>query len=118
MKCPKCGTEYGAGGCPACGWGSAPRLVLKGAGGEISTSVDLDFGKALGARVVGPDAKYMDDVQFTLRSKDEKWYAKPYPRTRNPLYVNGEPAEGEFELADGDRLSLKGKAGFMDVTVA
>lgn len=120
MKCERCGTEYpdSENGCPACGFGAASRLRLRGEAGEISTAVDLDFGKVLGARVVGTDSRYMDDVQFMLRFRDDKWYVKPYPRVRNPLYVNGSQAFGETELSDGDRLSLKGKAGFIDINYA
>ena len=118
MKCDRCGTEYPdtENGCPACGYGSAAKLLLRGSAGEISTAIDLDFGKVLGSKVVGDDSKYMDDIQFMLRFKDDKWYVKPYPRVKNPLYVNGSPLAGETELSDGDRLSLKDKAGFIDVT--
>lgn len=118
MKCSRCGTEYPdtENGCPACGFGSSPKLKLIGSAGEISTAVDLDFGKILGCRVIGDDCRYMDDVQFMLRFRDDKWYVKPYPRTRNPLYVNDTQISSETELSDGDRLSLKGKAGFIDVS--
>lgn len=118
MKCEKCGTEYpdSERGCPACGYGALPKLTLAGVYGSISTAIGIDFGKALGSKVVGTDSRYMDDVQFTLKTRDEKWFVKPYPRTRNPLYVNGSPVSAETELADGDKLSLKGKACFIDVT--
>jgi len=120
MKCFRCGTEYPdtGNGCPACGFGSSPKIRLKGSSGEISTAIDIDFGKALGSRVIGEDVKYMDDVQFTLRIRDDKWYVKPYPRVKNPLYINDVEVSAETELSDGDRISLKGKAGFIDVTYA
>lgn len=120
MKCARCGTEYPdtENGCPACGFGAAAKLMLRGPAGELSTTVDLDVGKTLGAKIVGPDSKYMDDVQFMLRYRDDKWYVKPYPRVKNPLYVNGSALACETELSDGDKLSLKGKAGFMDVVMA
>lgn len=120
MKCGRCGTEYpdAENGCPACGFGVAAKLVLRGTAGELSTTVDLDVGRTLGSRAVGPDSRYMDDVQFTLRRRDDKWYVKPYPRVKNPLYVNGSELACETELSDGDKLSLKGKAGFMDVVIS
>ena len=117
MKCDRCGTEYPdtENGCPACGFGSAARLTLRGAAGDLSTAVNLDVGKTLGAKVVGSDSKYMDDIQFMLRYRDDKWYVKPYPRVKNQLFMNGSALACETELSDGDKLSLKGKAGFMDV---
>lgn len=120
MKCTQCGTEYPdtENGCPACGFGAAAKLMLRGPTGELSTAVDLDVGKTLGAKIIGSDSKYMDEVQFMLRYRDDKWYVKPYPRVKNPLYVNGSALACETELSDGDKLSLKGKAGFMDVVMA
>ena len=119
MKCTRCGTEYSdtENGCPACGFGASAKLTLRGQAGELSTTVDLDVGKALGARIIGLDSKYMDDVQFMLRYRDDKWYVKPYPRVKNQLYVNGSALVSEIELSDGDKLSLKDKAGFMDVVL-
>ena len=119
MKCARCGTEYSntENGCPACGFGASAKLTLRGQAGELSTTVDLDVGKALGARIIGSDSKYMDDVQFMLRYRDDKWYVKPYPRVKNQLYVNGSALVSEIELSDGDKLSLKDKAGFMDVVM-
>lgn len=119
MKCARCGTEYPdtENGCPACGFSASAKLTLRGQAGELSTTVDLDVGKALGARIIGSDSKYMDDVQFMLRYRDDKWYVKPYPRVKNQLYVNGSALMSEIELSDGDKLSLKDKAGFMDVVM-
>lgn len=119
MKCARCGTEYPdtENGCPACGFGASAKLTLHGQAGELSTTVDLDIGKALGAKIIGSDSKYMDDVQFMLRYRDDKWYVKPYPRVKNQLYVNGSALVSEIELSDGDKLSLKDKAGFMDVVM-
>lgn len=119
MKCARCGTEYSdtENGCPACGFGASAKLTLRGQAGELSTTVDLDVGKALGAKIIGSDSKYMDDVQFMLRYRDDKWYVKPYPRVKNQLYVNGSALVSEIELSDGDKLSLKDKAGFMDVVM-
>ena len=56
-------------------------------------------------------------MQFMLRYRDDKWYVKPYPRVKNQLYVNGSALVSEIELSDGDKLSLKDKAGFMDVVM-
>ena len=119
MKCARCGTEYSdtENGCPACGFGASAKLTLRGQAGELSTTVDLDVGKALGAKIIGSDSKYMDDVQFMLRYRDDKWYVKPYPRVKNQLYVNGSALVSEIELSDGDKLSLKDKAGFIDVVM-
>lgn len=119
MKCAQCGTEYPdtENGCPACGFGSAAKLMLRGQAGELSTAVDLDIGKNLGSKIVGSDCRYMDDVQFMLRFRDDKWYIKPYPRIKNSLYINGSALACEVELSDGDKLSLKNKAGFMDVVI-
>ena len=115
--CSQCGTEIppDSNGCPACGFGSSVKLKLVGEAGELSTAIDLQFGKALASRVVGFDSKFMDDVQFSLRTRDEKWFLKPWPRIKNPVYVNGVEISSEVELATGDKISLKGKAAFMDV---
>ena len=116
--CIKCGTEIppGSNGCPACGFGSAVKLKLVGEAGELSTAIDLQFGKALASKVVGVDSKFMDDVQFSLKTRDEKWFLKPWPRVKNPVYVNGAEISSEVELNTGDKISLKGKAAFMDVS--
>lgn len=117
MVCAQCGTEIpdGANGCPACGYGSSVKLKLSGKGGELSTAVELEFGKALAAKVVGDEARFMDDVQFILKLHDDKWQIKPYPRVKNPVFLNGAQLTAESALADGDKLSLAGKAAFIDV---
>jgi len=116
--CSQCGTEIppGANGCPACGFGAATKLKLVGASGELSTAIDLQFTKAMGSRICGPDAKFMDDVQFFLKTRDEKWFIKPYPRVKNPVYLNGSEISSEVELSTGDKISLKDKAAFIDVS--
>ena len=45
--CSQCGTEISAdsNGCPACGFGSVVKLKLVGESGELSTIIDLKFGK-------------------------------------------------------------------------
>lgn len=115
--CKQCGTEIPAGsnGCPACGFGASVKLKLVGEAGEISTAIDLQFGKTLAERVVGTDSRFMDDVQFFLKTSDDKWYLKPYPRTKNPVFINGAEVTSETEIVQGDKISLKGKAAFMDV---
>jgi hypothetical protein len=117
MKCLKCGTVYAdtENGCPACAYGSSIKITLKGKSGEISTSIDLDFGKVLGSKIIGDESKYLDDIQFMLRNRNDKWYLKPYPYVKNLLYVNGTSITNEIELSDGDKLSLKNKAGFINI---
>lgn len=117
MTCPQCGTEIpeGSNGCQACGWGSKVKLQLSGKAGTLSTAIDLDIGKVLAAKICGDEAKFMDDVQFKLKVHDEQWFIKPYPRVKNPVHVNDNVLEIETALADGDRISLKGKAAFIDV---
>ena len=117
MTCLQCGTEVpdGANGCPACGYGASVKLKLTGKAGELSTAVGLEFGKTLAAKVVGDEAKYMDDIQFILKLHDDKWLVKPYPRVKNTVFLNGAQLAAESELSDGDKLSLAGKAAFIDV---
>lgn len=117
MICHQCGTEIptGSNGCPACGFGSKVKLILSGKAGELSAAVDLEFGKTLGSKVIGDDSRFMDDTQFYLKVRDEKWYIKPFPRQKNPVFINGNQVTQEIELSDGDKLSLKDKAGFIDV---
>ena len=51
--CPNCGTEIpnGSNGCPACGYGALPKLKLVGESGELSTAIDLSFGKQFAEKV-------------------------------------------------------------------
>lgn len=116
--CSKCGTEIppDSNGCPACGYGATVKLKLAGSRGELSTAIDLQFGKNLAFKVVGLDSKFMDDIQFFLKTHDEKWFLKPYPRIQNPVFINGAEISSETELKPGDQISLKGKAAFMDVS--
>ena len=115
--CSQCGTEIpdGSNGCPACGFGALSRLKLEGSLSAITTSLDLDFTKTLGAKICGEDSKFMDEIQFLVKFRDEKWYIKPYPRVRNEVFLNGSKLETVTELNDGDKLSLKDKALFIDV---
>ena len=116
--CKQCGTEIPpeSNGCPACGWGASTKLKLVGEAGELSTTIALKFGKTLASKVVGEDSKFMDDIQFSLRVDDEKWYLKPYPRIKNPVFINDSEVTSEIEITTGDRISLKGKAAFIDVS--
>lgn len=115
--CPKCGTEIpdDANGCDACGYGASVKLKLDGCAGHIVTSINLDFCKDMGLRICGNDAKFMDNIQFRLRVEDEHWYIKPYPRIKNPVFINGSQIDSESILNDGDEISLKGKAAFINV---
>lgn len=119
MTCHQCGTEYpiGSNGCPACGYGAKTKIFLSGQSGELSSSIDIEFGKNTASRIVGDDAKYMDDIQFYLKVKDEQWTIKPHPRQKNPTFLNGSPLNVESVLNDGDKLSLKDKAAFIDVKI-
>ena len=116
--CKQCGTEIplDSNGCPACGWGAASKLKLIGECGELSTAIDIEFGKTLGAKVCGADAKYMDDIQFCLKFHDDRWSIKPWPRVKNPVFVNGVEILTETPLNTGDKISLKNKAAFIDVS--
>ena len=116
--CSQCGTEIptDSNGCPACGFGSVVKLKLVGESGELSTIIDLKFGKTLASKVVGSDSRFMDDIQFSLKTRDEKWFLKPWPRIKNPVYVNGVEIFSEIEIVTGDRISLKEKAAFMNVS--
>lgn len=116
--CRQCGTEIplGSNGCPACGFGSSVKLKLIGSAGEISTAIDLKIGKTLASKIVGDDSRFMDDVQFFLKTRDDKWFLKPYPRIKNPIFINGTEVTGEVELTSGDRISLKEKVAFMNVS--
>jgi len=91
------------------------RLKLEGQLSSIMTSLDLDFTKTIGSKICGEDSRFMDETQFFIKFRDEKWYVKPYPRVRNDVFLNGSKLETVTELNDGDRLSLKGKAMFIDV---
>lgn len=117
VTCKQCGTEILAdsNGCPACGYGSLVKLKLIGESGELSTAIDLEFGKTLAAKVCGADAKYMDDIQFFLKIRDDSWSIKPFPRVKNPVFINGSELFEETILNTGDRISLKDKAAFIDV---
>lgn len=117
VTCKQCGTEIPAdsNGCPACGYGSLVKLKLIGESGELSTAIDLEFGKTLAAKVCGADAKYMDDIQFFLKIRDDSWSIKPFPRVKNPVFINDSELLEETILNTGDRISLKDKAAFIDV---
>lgn len=115
--CPQCGTEIpdGSNGCQACGWGAIAKLQLTGKAGMLSAAIDIEIGKALGTKLCGDEAKFMDDTQFRLHLVEEHWYIKPYPRIKNPVYVNGVELTAVQPLNDGDQISLKNKAAFIDV---
>lgn len=115
--CPQCGTEIpeGSNGCQACGWGAIAKLQLSGKNGSISTAIGLEIGKVLGTKLCGDEARFMDDIQFKIRTADDKWFIKPYPRIKNPIHINGALIAGETAINDGDQISLKGKAAFIDV---
>ena len=117
--CSQCGTEIlpGSNGCPACGYGARTKIMLSGSLGMLSSTIDLEFGKAAGQKVVGEDAKYMEDLQFFLKVRDDQWLIKPHPRQKNPVFLNDSQLMAETVLNDGDKLSLKGKAAFIDVKI-
>lgn len=117
MKCSQCGTEIptGSNGCPACGFGSIVKLIISGKAGNMSIATDMEFGKSVAGKIVGDENRFMDDIQFFLKLRDEKWYIKPHPRQKNPIWLNGSELISESELNDGDKLSLKDKAAFMDI---
>lgn len=117
--CPQCGTELfpGSNGCPACGYGARTKIMLSGSLGMLSSTIDLEFGKTAGQKVVGEDAKYMEDLQFFLKVRDDQWLIKPHPRQKNPVFLNDSQLMAETVLNDGDKLSLKGKAAFIDVKI-
>lgn len=117
--CSNCGTEIPAGsnGCPACGFGALPKLKLVGESGELSTAIDLTFGKTFAGKICGDAAKYMNDVQFYLKFKDEKWFIKPYPRTTNATFLDGNKLEEgkTVELHDLAKISLKNNVAEIEV---
>ena len=117
--CSQCGTEIlpGSNGCPACGYGARTKIMLSGKLGILSSTIDLEFGKTAGQKVVGEDAKYMEDLQFFLKVRDDQWLIKPHPRQKNPVFLNGSQLMSESVLNDGDKLSLKDKAAFIDVKI-
>ena len=117
--CSQCGTEIlpGSNGCPACGYGARTKIMLSGQLGILSSTIDLEFGKTAGQKVVGEDAKYMEDLQFFLKVRDDQWLIKPHPRQKNPVFLNGSQLMSESVLNDGDKLSLKDKAAFIDVKI-
>lgn len=117
--CSQCGTEIlpGSNGCPACGYGARTKIMLSGKLGILSSTIDLEFGKTAGQKVVGEDAKYMEDLQFFLKVRDDQWLIKPHPRQKNPVFLNGSQLMSESVLSDGDKLSLKDKAAFIDVKI-
>lgn len=117
MTCTQCGTEIPAGsnGCPACGFGSKVKLQLVGEAGTMTFPMNAEFGASQAGKVCGTDAKYMDETQFYVKVVDEVWFIKPHPRIRNKVYLNDAMITETTALHDGDRLSLKGKAAFMDV---
>ena len=117
--CPQCGTELlpGFNGCPACGYGARTKIMLSGSLGMLSSTIDLEFGKTAGQKIVGDDAKYMEDLQFFLKVIDDKWLIKPYPRQKNPVFLNDSQLTAETVLNDGDKLSLKGKVAFINVNI-
>lgn len=120
MTCPQCGTEIsdGTNGCQACGWGAKVKLQLTGKDGMLSTAIDLEVGKVLASKICGDESRFMDDIQFKLKTRDDSWFIKPWPRVHNPTYVNGQPITVEIQLNDGDRISLKDKAAFIDVNIS
>lgn len=115
--CPNCGTEIpdSSNGCPACGYGALPKLKLVGENGELSTAIDLSFGKQFAAKICGESSRFMNDIQFWLKFKDDKWYIKPHPRTANVTFLDGVQLMNETELNDSAKISLKNNVAEMTV---
>ena len=57
--------------------GAKLKLQLQGAASTLSTAIELTVGKVLANKICGEDAKYMDDIQFKLKTRDDCWFIKP-----------------------------------------
>ena len=117
--CKSCGTKIPEGmvGCPACGAGAIPKLKLVGKDGELSSLVDLDFGRAFASKLCGDESKYFDNINFFLKRRDDKWMLKPMTRAKNKVFLNSSEVLEESEIHSGDRISLNDKAAFIDVSL-
>lgn len=118
-QCRQCGSavEPMALTCVVCNHSLVRAVRLEGSAGSVEASVATDIGEPILKRVIGEDARFATMAQFRLaRGPDGAWMAQQSPGARNPTFVNGAAlAETGHRLADGDQLSLAGKAGHMTV---
>jgi serine/threonine protein kinase len=83
-----------------------PMRLADAAGQEIRIGVRTDVGKNL-LRRFGEDARYADDLQFTLeRDTTGGWAVLPRAGTTNETLLNGKAITGQSSLKDGDVLSV------------
>lgn len=117
--CRHCGSavEPAAIACVVCNHNLVRAVRLEGSAGSLEASIATDFGAAILKRVVGDDARYATMNQFRIaRGTDGAWLVQHSPSAKNPTFVNGSavPDDGH-RLADGDQISLAGKAGHLTV---
>lgn len=103
--------------CVVCNSSLVRAVRLEGGAGSLEASIATDVGAANLKRVIGDDARYATMTQFRIvRGSEGAWRVEHSPSAKNPTFVNGAavPHEGH-RLADGDQISLAGKAGHLTV---
>jgi len=78
--------------------------VTNATGAKLDIGVTTPFGKAL-LRTFGEDAKYADDLQFTLERRDGHWWIVPHI-TKNLTLLNATEVSSAKQLRDGDQLAI------------
>jgi hypothetical protein len=117
--CRHCGSgvESTAIACVVCNHSLVRAVRLEGSVGSLEAAIATDVGAAILKRVIGDDARYATMTQFRItRGPDGAWMVEQSPGAKNPTFVNGTavPHAGH-RLADGDQISLAGKAGHVTV---
>ena len=89
---------------------SSPRknaiLITNAKGVKLEIGVTTPFGKAL-LRTFGEDAKYADDLQFTIERRDGHWWIVPPPHaTKNHTMFNKTEISSPKQLSNGDQIAI------------
>src|SRR5262249_3894952 len=82
------------------------QLVLRSElGVEKVFNVSTRIGRHL-VRPLGDDARYFDDVQFTVDRDDEGWAVVPDDKATNETVLNGKKITNRTRLKAGDVLAV------------
>jgi eukaryotic-like serine/threonine-protein kinase len=83
------------------------KIVLtSGAGSSLSMGIRTNIGKYL-CRGMGPDAQYLDELQFTLdRNTGGQWMIVPNAASKNETLVNGKAIKESKALRHGDVIGV------------
>ena len=78
-------------------------------GMALTFNVTTSVGKQL-LRQFGEEAKFADDLQFTLDRRGSEWWLVPQSGTTNYTMINGTPALTPIQLRPNDKIEIGSRA--------